>query len=75
MIKKISLILLLFLACGGAAAPKATAIVPKPAESIVVPFELITRHILIKVKINDAGPFWFIFDTGDKVAIVDLDRA
>src|SRR5262249_36616178 len=75
MIKKISLILILFLACSTSAAPRSTATAQKPAEPIVVPFELITRHILIKVKINGAGPFWFIFDTGDKVAIIDLDRA
>lgn len=49
----------------------------KPAETapLVVPFELVTRHILIRVKINNSDPLWFIFDTGDKVAIVDLGRA
>jgi len=42
---------------------------------LVIPFELVTRHILIQVKINNSDPLWFIFDTGDKVAIVDLGRA
>lgn len=42
---------------------------------LVIPFELVTRHILIRVKINNSDPLWFIFDTGDKVAIVDLERA
>ena len=42
---------------------------------LVIPFELVTRHILIKVRINNSDPLWFIFDTGDKVAIVDLERA
>src|SRR6185503_4681162 len=41
----------------------------------VIPFELVTRHILIKVRINNSDPLSFIFDTGDKVAIVDLERA
>lgn len=47
---------------------------PQPAP-VVIPFEMVTRHIMIKVKINNSGPLWFILDTGDKVAIVDLARA
>jgi hypothetical protein len=42
---------------------------------VVIPFELLTRHVLIKVRINNSAPLWFIFDTGDDVAIVDLGRA
>lgn len=42
---------------------------------VVIPFELLTRHILIKVRINNSDPLWFIFDTGDEDAIVDLKRA
>jgi hypothetical protein len=51
--------------------------VQRPAEpaAVVIPFELVTRHILIKVRINNSDPLWFIFDTGDKVAIIDLERA
>jgi aspartyl protease/PDZ domain-containing protein len=45
------------------------------SDPVVVPFDLVLRHILIKVSINNSAPLWFIFDTGDKVAIVDLDRA
>ena len=52
------------------AAQKATAAAP-----VVIPFELVTRHILIRVRINNSDPLWFIFDTGDKVAIMDLERA
>src|SRR6185295_1761962 len=48
---------------------------PAPAAPVVIPFELVTRHILIKVRINNSDPLSFIFDTGDKVAIVDLERA
>ncbi|MEK6410063.1 MAG: aspartyl protease family protein [Acidobacteriota bacterium] len=49
----------------------------RAAESgpVVIPFELVTRHILIRVRINNSDPLWFIFDTGDKVAIVDSGRA
>jgi len=45
------------------------------ASPVVIPFELVTRHIVIKVKINNSAPLSFILDTGDKVAIVDLKRA
>jgi hypothetical protein len=45
------------------------------AEPLVIPFELVTRHIMIRVQINNSDPLWFIFDTGDKVAIVDIGRA
>ena len=49
---------------------------PAPAPApVIIPFELVTRHILIKVRINNSETLWFIFDTGDKVAIVDLERA
>jgi len=47
----------------------------KAAEPVVIPFEIANRHILIKVSINNWAPLWFIFDTGDKVAIVDSARA
>lgn len=47
----------------------------KPNEPVVIPFELASRHILIKTSINNSAPLWFIFDTGDKVAIIDLSRA
>lgn len=47
----------------------------KAAEPVVIPFEMANRHILIKVSINNSAPLWFIFDTGDKVAIVDSTRA
>jgi len=45
------------------------------SEPVVIPFEMANRHILIKVSINNSAPLWFIFDTGDKVAIVDSTRA
>ena len=57
--------------------PETVSAVQRVAEPapVVIPFELVTRHILIKVRINNSDPLWFIFDTGDKVAIVDLERA
>lgn len=46
----------------------------EPAE-ITVPFELIARHIVLPVRVDNSRPLSFIFDTGDKLGIIDLDRA
>lgn len=56
------------------AAPRSQQTAPKPAP-LVIPFELVTRHVVVKVRINNSRPLSFVFDTGDKVAIVDLARA
>ncbi|HSS19763.1 MAG TPA: hypothetical protein VLL54_06790 [Pyrinomonadaceae bacterium] len=39
------------------------------------PFELINRHIVLKVKVNDSASLSFVLDTGDRYAIINLDRA
>jgi hypothetical protein len=74
--KKLITLLLVVLSMMTAAASRnavgSQKVAPAP---VVIPFELVTRHILIKVRINNSDPLWFIFDTGDKVAIVDLARA
>jgi hypothetical protein len=70
--------LLLILACGVAGASHQSVPAAQKAGEpgpVVIPFELVTRHILIRVRINNSAPLWFIFDTGDKVAIVDIGRA
>src|SRR5688572_2592183 len=41
---------------------------------VTIPFELNGRHIILKGKVN-GQPLSFVFDTGDQVAIVDLDVA
>jgi hypothetical protein len=41
---------------------------------VTIPFELNGRHILLKGKVNEK-PVTFVLDTGDQVAIVDLDVA
>jgi len=70
--------LFLILICGGVRASDQLVTIPQkvadPAPA-VIPFELLTRHILIKTRINNSEPLWFILDTGDKVAIVDIERA
>src|SRR5205085_7790375 len=42
---------------------------------VTIPFELVTRHIMLKVRINNSRPLSFVFDTGDKVGIVDAEVA
>src|SRR5215831_2923844 len=40
-----------------------------------IPFEMVSRHIMVKVRINDSRPLSFVFDTGDKVGVVDTEVA
>ena len=58
------------------AVPVAVQTPAKAASSVraTIPFELNNRHIMLKAKVN-GKPLTFAFDTGDQVAIVDLDLA
>lgn len=47
----------------------------KAKEPVEIPFELANRHIILKVKVDGSRPLSFVLDTGDRYAIVDLDRA
>jgi len=40
-----------------------------------IPFELVLKHVLVSVEVNNSQPLPFILDTGDKFAVIDLDRA
>ncbi len=42
---------------------------------ITIPFDLVNRHIILKVKVNNSQPLSFVLDTGDKFAIIELERA
>lgn len=42
---------------------------------VTIPFELVTRHIMVNVRVNNSRPLSFVFDTGDKVGIIDSDVA
>jgi membrane-associated protease RseP (regulator of RpoE activity) len=44
------------------------------ASPVTIPFEPVMRHIVLDVTVKDR-PLSFVFDTGDKLAIIDLDRA
>jgi len=46
------------------------------AEAVRVPYQLTeTKHILVRVKINDKGPFNFIIDTGAPILILGTEAA
>lgn len=45
------------------------------APVVTIPFELANRHIVLQARIDKSKPLNFILDTGDRDAIVDLDRA
>ena len=40
-----------------------------------IPFEINANKIYLRVKINDAGPFWFILDSGAAFDVVDSKQA
>ena len=45
------------------------------SQPVVIPFDLVNRHIVLKVSINNSRPLSFVLDTGDEYAIVDLELA
>ncbi|HKR83085.1 MAG TPA: retropepsin-like aspartic protease [Terriglobales bacterium] len=44
-------------------------------DSVAVPFDLVFKHLIVKAMVNHSRPLAFILDTGDKLAIVDIDCA
>jgi len=62
----------------GAAAAKSRQPVQRPtgnAARAVIPFELVNRHVVLSVMVNESRPLKFLLDTGNRFAIIDLDRA
>src|SRR5687767_6281240 len=49
-----------------------TAPATKP---VSIPFEMVTRHIVVKVTVDKSRPLSFVFDTGAGKGIIDLERA
>jgi Aspartyl protease/PDZ domain len=45
------------------------------ASGAIIPFELINKHIVLALKVNNSRPLSFVLDTGDQFAIINLDRA
>ncbi|HKV41016.1 MAG TPA: aspartyl protease family protein [Blastocatellia bacterium] len=48
---------------------------PRAKQIATIPIKLVKNHIFIRVEVNNSGPLWFLFDTGDKFAILNLERA
>ena len=40
-----------------------------------MPFELVNKNIYVQVTVGDSRPLWFVLDTGDKYAAIDLSIA
>ena len=57
------------------AAGQTSAKAEKTKGPVEIPFELANRHIMLKVKVDGSRPLSFVLDTGDKYAILDMDRA
>jgi hypothetical protein len=72
--KRNLLIALLLIAAALTSAASRTIQIPATAP-VSIPFELVTRHIVLKVKVNNSAPLSFVFDTGDTVGLIDLERA
>src|SRR5262245_7214613 len=60
----------------GLLAPPLIAETPKKAETYEVPYRLtIPKHILVRAKINNKGPFNFILDTGAPALFLSEEAA
>ena len=65
------LLITVLLAAPPSPAVQKNAAPPASSPIFSIPFELVTRHIMLKVKIENSRPLSFVLDTGDKVGIVD----
>jgi hypothetical protein len=44
-------------------------------KDVVIPFEMANNHILLRVRVGQSPPMWFVLDTGDKYAVIDSQSA
>jgi PDZ domain/Aspartyl protease len=42
---------------------------------VTLPFELVTRHMVLPVAVNKSRPLAFVLDTGNRMGVIDVDRA
>jgi hypothetical protein len=45
------------------------------SSAVTIPFELVNRHVVLKVQVDNSRPLSFVLDTGDQFAIINLERA
>ena len=69
------LILLLSLTLSSGLSQQTAPVRSTDTPPVSIPFDLVTRHIMLKIKVNNSRPLSFVFDTGDKVGIIDIVRA
>jgi hypothetical protein len=67
-------VLSLLLALCVSGRPAATAM-PAAQPAVTIPFELATRHIIVKGTVNGSRPLSFVLDTGADKAIIRMDIA
>lgn len=72
--KSASALALVALVVGGTV-PRARDVQPAAPAPITIPFELVTRHIIVQVSVNKSRPLAFVLDTGANQAIVRMDVA
>ena len=42
---------------------------------VTLPFKLVTRHMVLPVAVNNSRPLAFVLDTGNRMGVIDVDRA
>ncbi len=70
--RRASLLLLLF---GIALSPAAVAQNANTAAPVTIPFDLVVRHVIVRVTVNNSRPLSFILDSGANQAIIRTDIA
>lgn len=78
MRRKILLTTLVFVLSLASVASEKRMAASKPAAfapPITIPFNLVNRHVVMQIKVNNSRPLSFVLDTGDKFAIIDIARA
>src|SRR5262249_34253372 len=75
--RALSMVATLVLSSGAVASPgqRPVHLPAGNAAQAVIPFELVNKHIVLSVMVNESRPLKFLLDTGNKFAIIDLDRA
>ena len=72
--KRVAALLILPLALLVATGQRPVAL-QAPAPLATIPFELATRHVIVKVTINNSRPLSFVLDTGAHLAVVRMPVA
>jgi hypothetical protein len=69
------LILSLLLTTAASRTIQSNAQVVVQSRTVTIPFDLVNRHIVLKVQVDNSRPLSFLLDTGAQSSIINLDRA